>query len=257
MTTDQEPTIDYSFGLEGKRAVVVGGASGIGAAITEVFAAKGARVAVLDRDEEGAVRQAGRAGDSCMGLACEVTDRASIDAAVARVVDEFGGIDILVNCAGVATLLPAEEMPEEEWDRQLDINLKGCFLVCQAVGRHMLAARSGRIVSIASIAGNVALDKHVAYCASKFGMIGMTKVLASEWAGRGVTVNTISPTVVLTELGKSFWHGPSAEQMKATMPTLRFAYPNEIAAAALFLVSEAAGMINGVDLLVDGGYTIR
>jgi len=254
--TDQEPTIDYSFGLEGKRALVVGGASGIGAAITEVFVAKGARVAVLDINEEGAAREAASVGGGSIGLGCDITDKGKVEAAVAQVVDSFGGIDILINSAGVATLLPAEDLPEEDWDRMLDVNLKGSFLVAQAVGRHMLAAGSGRIVSIASIAGNVAMDKHVGYCASKFGMIGMTKVLAKEWGGRGVTVNTISPTVVLTELGKSFWHGPPAEAMMALMPTGRFAYPNEIAAAALFLVSDGAAMINGVDLLVDGGFTI-
>lgn len=127
----------------------------------------------------------------------------------------------------------------------------------QAVGREMLKKSSGRIINLASQAASVALDGHVAYCASKFAVLGVTKVLASEWGGRGVTVNSISPTVVLTELGKKAWDGPKGENLKALIPTGRFAFPDEIAAAAIFLASEESGMINGVDLLIDGGYTIR
>ena len=121
----------------------------------------------------------------------------------------------------------------------------------------MLAAGHGKIINLASQAGTVALDRHVAYCASKFGVIGLTKVLASEWAGRGVTVNTISPTVVLTELGRREWDSPRGDALKKLIPTGRFAQPEEIAASAVFLASDAADMINGADLLVDGGYTIR
>ena len=110
---------------------------------------------------------------------------------------------------------------------------------------------------MASQAGTIALQDHVAYCASKFGVIGVTKVLASEWGRQGITVNSISPTVVLTELGKKAWDGPKGDALKSLIPTGRFAEPEEIAAAAIFLASEGANMINGADLLVDGGYTIR
>jgi NAD(P)-dependent dehydrogenase (short-subunit alcohol dehydrogenase family) len=127
----------------------------------------------------------------------------------------------------------------------------------QTVGRVMLAQGNGTIINIASQAASVALDGHVAYCASKFGVLGVTKVLASEWAGRGVTVNSISPTVVLTELGKKAWDGPKGDALKQLIPTGRFALPEEIAASAVFLASDGARMINGADLLVDGGYTIR
>lgn len=118
------------------------------------------------------------------------------------------------------------------------------------------AGKGGRIINIASQAGTVAIDQHVAYCASKFGVIGLSKTLAAEWGKHGITVNTISPTVVLTELGRKAWDNPRGEELKKRIPMGRFAYPEEIAAAAVFLASSGAEMINGADLLVDGGYTI-
>ena len=155
-------------------------------------------------------------------------------------VEAFGRIDILVNSAGVVMLAPAEDLPLDAWDKTIDINLKGTFLMCQAVGRHMLAAGRGAIVNMASQAATVALDQHVAYCASKFGVVGVSKVLAAEWGARGVRVNTISPTVVLTELGRKAWDGPRGDALKKLIPMGRFAYPDEIAAAAVFLASDAA-----------------
>jgi D-threitol dehydrogenase (NAD+) len=121
----------------------------------------------------------------------------------------------------------------------------------------MLAQGRGKVINLASQAASVAPDHHVAYCASKFGVVGLSKVLASEWAGRGLTVNTVSPTVVLTELGRTAWEGPKGEALKAQIPTGRFALPEEIAATVLFLASDSADMVNGADILVDGGYTVR
>jgi len=162
-----------------------------------------------------------------------------------------------LNRAGLAILAPAEEFTVKAFDTTINVNLKGTFLVCQAVGRHMLAQGRGKIVNMASQAASVALDQHLAYCASKFGVVGLSKVLASEWADRGITVNTVSPTVVMTELGRKAWEGPKGDALKAQIPTGRFALPEEIAATVLFLVSDSADMINGADILVDGGYTIR
>jgi NAD(P)-dependent dehydrogenase (short-subunit alcohol dehydrogenase family) len=252
-----EPTVDFNFRLHGKVALVTGGASGIGAAIAGAFAVKGARVAVVDLNEEAAAQTAAAVASDSRGFRCDVTDPASVSAVVDAVVDEFGRIDILVNSAGIVMLAPAEELSLSAWDSTIDVNLKGTFLMCQAVGTRMLAAGHGVIINMASQAATVALDQHVAYCASKFGVVGVSKVLAAEWAGRGVRVNTISPTVVLTELGHKAWDGPRGEALKQLIPTGRFAYPNEIAATAVFLASEAAAMINGADLLVDGGYTIK
>ena len=129
--------------------------------------------------------------------------------------------------------------------------------MAQAVGRLMIAQGSGRIINLASQAGSVAIEEHVAYCASKFAVIGMTKTLALEWGRHGITVNSISPTVVMTELGKTAWAGAKGEAAKERIPVGRFAEPEEVAAAAVFLASDAAAMINGADLLVDGGYTVR
>ena len=255
--TDAAPQVDLNFGLDGKVALVTGGASGIGGAISQAFSQKGARVAIADVNVAAAQHHAAQVGNGSAAFVCDVSDPESVAAAVAKVIGEFGQIDILVNSAGVVHLAPAEDLALSAWNSTMSINLTGTFLMSQAVGRYMLRQGRGKILNIASQAGTVALDQHVAYCASKFAVIGLTKVLASEWAGRGVTVNTISPTVVLTDLGRKAWDGPKGEAMKELIPTGRFAYPEEIAATALFLASGAADMINGADILVDGGYTIR
>lgn len=249
--------VDLNFGLEGQTALVTGGASGIGAAIAAAFVAKGATVAVVDLNAEAAQRHAEKIGGGSRGFACDVSNPDAVKATALQVVEAFGGIDILVNSAGVVMLAPAEDLEVSAWRTTIDVNLTGSFLMAQAVGRHMLAAGHGKIINLASQAGSVAIADHVAYCASKFGVLGLTKVLASEWAGRGVTVNAISPTVVLTELGHKAWDGPKGDALKELIPTGRFAEPEEIAASAVFLASSAADMINGADLLVDGGFTIR
>ena len=248
--------IDLDFPLTGRVALVTGAASGIGAAIARAFSSKGARVALLDLDEAAAGRLAEEL-DGARAFGCDVTDEAAVEAAVGAVAQAFGRIDILVNSAGIVDLAPAEELTLATWRRTLDVNLTGSFLVARAAARVMIAAGGGRIVNMASQAGSVAIEGHVAYCASKFAVIGMSKTMALEWGRRGITVNTISPTVVLTELGRKAWEGPKGEAMRALIPTGRFAEPEEIAAAAVFLTSDGAAMINGADLLVDGGYTVR
>lgn len=245
------------FSLSGKVAVVTGAASGIGAAIAEAFAARGARVALLDRNLDAA-RTLAATLTGAHAVACDVTDSASVDAAVAEVQTAMGGIDILVNSAGIVDLAPAEDISAAAWDRTIAVNLTGSFLMAQSVGRAMIErGKGGRIVNLASQAGSVAIDGHVAYCASKFAIIGVTKTLALEWGRHGITVNSISPTVVLTDLGRKAWDGPKGEAMKALIPTGRFAEPHEIASAAVFLASDESAMINGADLLVDGGYTVK
>lgn len=251
-----EAKLSFDFPIAGKTAIVTGGASGIGAAIVAAYAAKGARVAILDINAEAAAAAA-RLYPGAMSARCDVADAASVEAAVSEVHGAFGRIDILVNSAGIVDLAPAEEIGLAAWTRTLDINLTGSFLVAQAVGRRMIASGGGAIINLASQAGSVAIDGHVAYCASKFGVIGLTRTLALEWGRHGITVNSISPTVVLTELGKKAWEGPKGEAMIAQIPVGRFAEPEEIAAAAVFLASPGARMINGADLIVDGGFTVK
>ena len=249
--------VDFDFRLDGKAALVTGGAAGIGAAIAAAYAAKGARIAVVDLDETAAARTADGLATDSRGFRCDVSDPDSVRGTVDAVLEMAGRIDILVNSAGVVHLAPAEELSEKAWDTTIDVNLKGTFLMCQAVGRSMLQAGGGAIVNMASQAASVALDQHVAYCASKFGVVGMSKVLAAEWGPHGVRVNTISPTVVLTELGRKAWDGPHGDALKKLIPTGRFAYPDEIAAAAVYLAAAASAMVNGADLVIDGGYTIK
>jgi NAD(P)-dependent dehydrogenase (short-subunit alcohol dehydrogenase family) len=249
--------IDLNFSLAGKVALVTGGASGIGSAIASAFAAKGAVVGVVDINAQVAKSRADEIGRGAKSFACDVSSPPSVDAVVGAALAAFGRIDILVNSAGVAMLAPVEDLPLESWTKTIAINLTGTFLMCQAVGRAMIkAGKGGKIINLASQAGSVAIDQHVAYCASKFGVIGVSKVLAAEWGKHGITVNTLSPTVVLTELGKKAWDGPRGEALKLRIPSGRFAQPEEIAAAAVFLASNGADMINGADLLIDGGYTI-
>lgn len=243
-----EHAVDLDFRLDGRVAVVTGGASGIGAAIAAALAAKGATIAVADLADPT---------DGSRGFHCNVADPESVKQTVDAVVEAFGKIDILVNSAGIARLAPAEELSQKFWDDTIAVNLTGTFQMSQAVGKHMLAAGRGVIINLASQAATVAIDEHVAYCASKFGVVGITKVLAGEWAGRGVRVNSISPTVVLTDLGIKAWDNPKGDALKKLIPTGRFAYPDEIAAAAVYLASDAAGMVNGADLVIDGGYTIK
>lgn len=240
-----------------KVVVVTGGASGIGRAISKAFAEEGASVAVLDLNLELATTSAKDLGNDSIAVSCDVTDSSSIDQSISAVVSKYSKIDVLVNSAGIALLNPAESVTQNEWHKTLDVNLSGTFFVSQRVGSEMLKARNGSIINLASQAASVALTDHVAYCASKFGVLGVTKVLASEWGGRGITVNSISPTVVLTELGKKAWAGEKGDALKKLIPSGRFAEPEEIAAVAQFLASDGARMINGADLLVDGGYTIR
>lgn len=250
-------TIDMTFPLKGKVAVITGGASGIGRAVAEAFASKGVTVAIADLQMDAAKDFAKGLGNNSSAHLCDVTSLESIATAVNEIYALHSKVDILVNSAGIVALDPAEKLEKSAWDITIAVNLSGTFFMSQEVGKRMLDQGSGKIINLASQAGSVSLHDHAAYCASKFGVIGVTKVLASEWANRGVTVNSISPTVVLTELGKKAWDGEKGDALKKLIPTGRFALPEEIAATAVFLASDGANMINGADILVDGGYTIR
>lgn len=247
------------FSLAGKIALITGAAQGIGKAIALLFAKKGADLVLLDlkKEVEGFAKEIQKSGRRALPVVADLTDFASLSGVVEKAIKVFSKIDILVNNAGVAILDDAENLSEKDWDITMAVNLKAPFMLSQLVGREMIKRKNGKIINIASQAGIVALDKHVAYCTSKAGLIGMTKVLALEWGEFGINVNAIAPTVVLTELGKKAWAGEVGEAMKQKIPLRRFALPEEIAAAALFLASDASDMITGATLVVDGGYTIQ
>ncbi|MDA3630924.1 GolD/DthD family dehydrogenase [Saccharopolyspora oryzae] len=238
------------FELTGKVALVTGAASGIGAEVARVLAARGAVVAGADLAPE--------VPDACAsGHRVDVSDPESVQNCVQDVVDRHGRIDVLVNSAGIVRLAPATDIGVQDWQLTLNVNLTGSFLMAQAVGRGMVEQGGGRIINLASQAASVGLDQHVAYCASKAGIMGMTRTLALEWGPSGVTVNAVSPTVVLTELGRAAWDNPKGDAHRAEIPAGRFAEPEEIAAAVTYLASDEAAMVNGTELKVDGGFTIR
>lgn len=255
MTASPSSSFAASYDLSGQVALITGASGGIGTAIAELFAERGCRLVLVDRSPAGAAL-ARRLGPQHIHLTADASHEASVCAAVAQAVAEAGRIDILVNNAGIALLAAAEDTTAAAWDQVMDVNLRGCFLYAREAGRHMLARGYGRIINMASQAATVGLDRHLAYCTSKAGLLGMTRVLALEWSPHGITTNAISPTVVETELGRRAWAGQVGDDFRKKIPTGRFAQPFEVAQATLYLASGAAGMLNGVNLAIDGGYTV-
>lgn len=246
---------NQAFDLTGRCAVITGGAAGIGLACASLLAERGARVALVDRDP-AVVDVAARLGAEHLGIAVDLGQIGQIQPTIDHVFEHFQRLDYLINSAGIVLLDKAVDVSESAWDSTLDINLKASFFVAQACARHMLANGGGRIVNLASQAAVIGLDRHVAYCASKAAIVGMTKVLAMEWAPQ-INVNAISPTIVETALGKKAWAGEVGEKAKLQIPAGRFAQPEEIAGLALYLLSDAAQMITGANMVIDGGYSIQ
>lgn len=246
------------FSLSGKTALITGGAAGIGYATAEFFVKNGANVVLADLNPNVEIIAQKLNDKKAVGIIANITKTSECQKSLQKGKDAFGKVDILVNCAGIVALEKAELISENDWDTTMEINLKGSFLMAQTVGNYFIQNKiCGSIVNMASQAGVIALDKHVAYCASKGAIIAMTKVLALEWGQYGIRVNAVSPTVVLTELGHKAWDGEVGEVFKQKMPSKRFAEPDEIASTIAFLCSSGAGMITGHNLVVDGGYTIQ
>jgi NAD(P)-dependent dehydrogenase (short-subunit alcohol dehydrogenase family) len=240
--------------LAGLTALVTGAAGGIGAAMAEAFAAAGARLALVDIKDPAELSS--RLGPEHRGYVLDLEDPAAIAATVARIGDEIG-IDILVNNAGYGVIFPAETTNVGVWDRTLNINLRAPWLVGAAALPFLKKCGRGRIINIASQAGVVAIAEHAAYGASKAGLINLTQVMAVEWARFGITTNAIAPTVVETPMAIIGWAGEKGDRHRAEIPVGRFAKPAEIAAAAIYLASADAAIINGATLMADGGFTIR
>ena len=246
--------------LSGRRAIVTGAGKGIGRAISLALAQAGADVFAVSRTEadlSSLGEEVARLGVRYACLAIDLVEPEAAKTVAARAEESLGAIDVLVNNAGVASTAPAESVTRAEWDYVLDTNLKAAFFLSQAVGRRMLARGSGRIVNVTSQAGIGGLPEHAAYCASKAGLGLVTKVLAIEWGSRGVTVNAVAPTVILTPMGEKVWRDEKARVMLAKIPLGRFGLPLEVAWVVAFLASDLASMINGETISVDGGYSAQ
>ncbi|HEX4995616.1 MAG TPA: SDR family oxidoreductase, partial [Methylomirabilota bacterium] len=237
------------FRLEGQVAVVVGGAGGLGAAIARGLAEAGAAVAVADANAGQAKAIADeltRGGCRALAVAVDVSDGESVERMAGEVESRLGPIEVLVNSAGITHRSPATDFPEAQWHRVIAVNLTGVFLASQAVGRRMVGRRRGRIINIASIAGEIGLPGTIAYSASKGGVVQLTRALAVEWAPYDVRVNAIAPSWFSTNIGDLIHREPDyAERAMRRVPVGRMGQPEELVGAALYLASEASRMVTG------------
>ena len=236
-------------------AIVTGGARGIGREIALLFAQEGADVALFDVNPQSlsqTVQELRALGRRAEGFVVDVTDGKQVDDGVAKVLDKLGKIDILINNAGITKDGLLVRMEDAQWDRVLNINLRGTFLCTRAVSKHLMKQRRGRIISIASVVGIFGNAGQANYAASKAGIIGFTKAVAKELASRGVTCNAIAPGFIKTEMTEALPE-QAKQRLQEAIPMGMLGEPKDVAHAALFLASDAARYITGHVLVVDGG----
>lgn len=246
-----------SFGLSGRKVMVTGGASGIGRSCAIALAREGASVAVADANAEGSAavaREIEALGAHAVAVSFDVRDPAATDAAIATIEDDLGPLDGLVTAAGISRPAPANELLAESWEAVIGVNLSGTFYSCQAVGRRMIARSRGAIVTIGSVSSLGGQSGRAHYCASKAGVVGLTRDLAIEWGSHGLRVNCIGPSATDTPMiragiPESFVSGV----MEDRTPLARLARPEEIANVCLFLLSDLASYVNGALIMADGG----
>lgn len=251
------------YDLTGAVALVTGGSRGLGQEIAEGLGEAGASLMILARREQWlntALEELRALGLRVEGMLCDVADPAAVDAAVARTLQIYGHIDVLVNNAGITWGAKAEEMPLDKWQQVLDVNLTGTFLFCQRVGRHMIERGSGRIINIASIngiyGGLIVKETHLAgYVASKAGVIGLTQELAAHWAAHGIRVNAIAPGYFPTRMTQGIWD-VAQKKMASDVPLGRGGAEGEMKGVAVFLATAASNYVTGQTIIVDGGATL-
>lgn len=248
------------FNIGGQVAMVTGASKGLGKAMALGLAQAGANIALCARNEQDLDQARSELevhGITARAYRMDVLDRASIHAAVDAVLHDFGRIDILVNNAGVNIRRPITEMTEAQWDLILDTNLKGYFLVAQAVAPAMIRQRKGKVINISSVMGTVAFHHLGAYAASKGGIKQLTKVMAIEWAGHGINVNAIGPTYFETPMVAALRNDPERYRfIQERTPMGRWGQPEELVGTLIFLASKASDFITGQTIHVDGGWTI-
>lgn len=242
------------FSIAGKRALVTGASSGIGAEIARVFSQAGAQVIASGRAED---RLSGLAAETgCDTIAADIASVSGCETLAREALARAGRIDILVNSAGVALVGPAVEFSVEDWDQTMAVNLRAPFLLARGLAPAMIEAGAGKIINISSQTSVIALADHAAYAASKGGLNALTKSLMSELAPHNIQVNAICPTVVMTEMGRKVWSPPEKSgPMIAATPLGRFGEPVEIADMALYLASPASNLVNGALMMIEGGYS--
>lgn len=246
------------FSLEGKSALVTGASRGIGAAIALAFAEAGADVALAARSTSDIEQLAGKIealGRRAIAITTDVTNPDDVRGCVAKTIDALGKIDTLVNNAGGTRFMaPLIDLRPDGWHKAIALNLDSVFMFCQEAGRHMVARGSGSVINMSSVAGVHGAPALSYYSAAKHAVVGLTKTLAMEWGDAGVRVNALCPGWVRTELNKPFWSDPeTSASFVQNQPIKRWGEPEEIAAAAVWLASDAASYVTGSTIVIDGG----